>query len=131
MTALLWALVALVLIPYLCRLPVISAIQQQGGYDNHHPRTQQATLTGRGARANAAHYNSFEALQLYLAALLACVASGNTDALMGQLAWGYVICRLAFVLLYLADKALARSIVWVIGIGCVLTMLSRAALSVS
>ena len=130
MAALLWALLALVLLPYLVRVPVVMASQRMGGYDNHHPRMQQARLQGLGARANAAHYNSFEALQLYLAALLACVASGNTDALMGQLAWGYVGCRVAFIVLYLADRALWRSLVWLVGIVMVLTMLVRAALSV-
>lgn len=130
MAALLWALLVLAVLPYLARVPVAAAMQRLGGYDNHHPRLQQARLQDLGARANAAHYNSFEALQLYLAALLACVASGNTDALMGQLAWGYVCCRLAFIGFYLADKALLRSLVWIAGIALVLTMLVRAALSV-
>jgi uncharacterized MAPEG superfamily protein len=130
MASILWALLAVALLPYLARIPVARAMNQLGGYDNHLPRAQQARLQGLGARANAAHYNSFEALQLFLAALLGCVVSGNYDSTMQALAWGYVGCRLLFILFYLLDWALARSLVWVLGIAAVVSMLVRAALSV-
>lgn len=130
MAFILWALFAVALLPYLARLPVARAMNQLGGYDNHLPRAQQARLEGMGARANAAHYNSFEALQLFLAAVLGCVVSGNYDSTMQVLAWLYVGCRVAFILLYLLDYALLRSIVWVVGVGAVFSMIVRAALSV-
>lgn len=129
MSVLIWVAFALVLVIYLARIPVIQAQKQLGGYDYHNPRAQQARLEGLGQRANAAHHNSFEALQLYLAAFIACVASGNTDALMQQLAIGYLMCRVAFVLLYWLDKAYLRSAVWVLGFAAILTMLVRTALA--
>lgn len=131
MSGLIWALFAVVLLPYLARIPVARAMNQLGGYDNHLPREQQAKLQGLGARANAAHYNSFEALQLFLAAFAACVASGNTDSTMQWLAWLYVLCRVGFIACYLADWALARSTVWMIGVIAVITMIIRAGLSVA
>ncbi|HAT41997.1 MAG TPA: hypothetical protein DCS87_09790 [Rheinheimera sp.] len=131
MSGLIWALLAVVLLPYLARIPVARAMNQLGGYDNHLPREQQAKLQGLGARANAAHYNSFEALQLFLAAFAACVASGNTDSSMQLLAWLYVACRVGFIVCYLADWALARSTVWMIGVIAVMSMIVRAGLSVS
>lgn len=131
MSGLIWALLAVVLLPYLARIPVARAMNQLGGYDNHLPREQQAKLQGLGARANAAHYNSFEALQLFLAAFAACVASGNTDNTMQLLAWLYVACRVGFIVCYLADWALTRSTVWMIGVIAVLSMIVRAGLSVS
>jgi uncharacterized MAPEG superfamily protein len=88
-------------------------------------------LEGLGQRATAAHYNSFEALQLFLAALLSCVIAGNYDNTMQGLAWGFVLCRIIYILLYLIDKALMRSIVWSIGVGCIVTMMVRAILTVS
>lgn len=130
MSGLIWALLAVVLLPYLARIPVARAMNQLGGYDNHLPREQQAKLQGLGARANAAHYNSFEALQLFLAAFAACVASGNTDSTMQWLAWLYVLCRVGFIGCYLADWALARSTVWMVGVIAVITMMIRAGLSV-
>lgn len=131
MSGLIWALFAVVLLPYLARIPVARAMNQLGGYDNHLPREQQAKLQGLGARANAAHYNSFEALQLFLAAFAACVASGNTDNTMQLLAWLYVACRVGFILCYLADWALARSTVWMIGVIAVMSMIVRAGLSLN
>lgn len=129
MASILWALFAVALLPYLTRIPVARAMNQLGGYDNHLPRAQQARLEGLGARANAAHYNSFEALQLFLAAVLGCVVSGNYDGTMQTLAWLYVGCRVLFILFYLLDYALLRSIVWGIGVISVFSMLVRAALS--
>ncbi len=129
MASILWALFAVALLPYLTRIPVARAMNQSGGYDNHLPRAQQARLEGLGARANAAHYNSFEALQLFLAAVLGCVVSGNYDGTMQTLAWLYVGCRVLFILFYLLDYALLRSVVWGIGVISVFSMLVRAALS--
>jgi len=129
MASILWALFVIALLPYLTRIPVARAMHQLGGYDNHLPRAQQARLEGLGARANAAHYNSFEALQLFLAAVLACVVSGNYDGMMQTLAWLYVGCRVLFILFYLLDYALLRSIVWVVGMMAVFSMIVRAALS--
>ncbi len=129
MATILWALFVIALLPYLTRIPVARAMHQLGGYDNHLPRVQQARLEGLGARANAAHYNSFEALQLFLAAVLACVVSGNYDSTMQALAWLYVGCRVLFILFYLLDYALLRSIVWIVGVIAVFGMIVRAALS--
>ena len=43
------------LLPYLAKMPVAVAMAKLGGYDNAHPRAQQAKLTGFGARALAGH----------------------------------------------------------------------------
>jgi uncharacterized MAPEG superfamily protein len=131
MSALLLALLMVVLLPYLAKIPVAKAMHQLGGYDNHHPRAQQAKLEGVGQRATAAHYNSFEALQLFLAAILSCAVSGNYDLTMQLLAWVFVVCRMLYIVLYIVDKALFRSIVWGIGVGCIITMIVRSILTVS
>ena len=41
-----------------------------------------------------------------------------------------IMYAIAFILLYLLDYALLRSIVWVVGVGAVFSMIVRAALSV-
>ena len=47
---------------YVSKIPVAIAMAKlDGRYDNHHPRAQQARLTGFGARALAAHQNAIEA----------------------------------------------------------------------
>ncbi|WP_335598963.1 MAPEG family protein, partial [Halopseudomonas sp.] len=53
------------------------------GYDNAHPRAQQAALTGWGARALASHQNMIEAFPLFAAGVLVVryrlQSAGNPD----------------------------------------------------
>ena len=54
-------------------MPMICAgIAKSGakGYDNHDPRAWLASQAGRRARANAAQANSFEALPLFIGAVI-------------------------------------------------------------
>ena len=46
-----WCVFISALLIYVARMPVAKAMKEQGGYDNHLPRQQQAQLTGFGARA--------------------------------------------------------------------------------
>lgn len=131
MSILLWVLVAIVILPYLARIPTIRGQIAEGGYDYHNPRAQQAKLAGLAQRANAAHQNSFEALQLYLAAVIACGFSGLTDGWMQLMALGYLACRIGFIVLYWLDQAYLRSAVWVLGVVLILTMMIRAIGSLS
>ena len=64
------------LFPYFAKIPVAMAMKDQpGGYDNNHPRAQQAALTGFGARAVAAHQNSFESLIIFSASSIIRIES--------------------------------------------------------
>ena len=74
-SSLLITLFIAMLLPFLAKAPLAAAMQKAGGYDNNNPRAQQAALTGFGQRANAAHYNSFEALLIY-----ACAVFGTISA---------------------------------------------------
>ena len=49
----------------------------------------------------------------------AVVIAHQLGAPQGWLDWmalGYVVCRVAFIALYVADKATARSLVWMLGL---------------
>ncbi|TNF34558.1 MAG: MAPEG family protein, partial [Gammaproteobacteria bacterium] len=74
-----------------------------GGFDNKHPRVQATQLTGAGARAIAAQANSWEALAIYSAALLAVVLSGMDVASIATLSLAVVAFRVAYVASYLAN----------------------------
>jgi uncharacterized MAPEG superfamily protein len=50
---------------------------------------------------------------------------------MQLMALGFLLCRIAFILLYWLDRAYLRSTVWVIGTLLILTMIIRAALSLT
>lgn len=128
MTAILTALFVALLLPILAKAPLVIAMSKQpGGYDNRHPRAQQQNLKGFGARANAAHYNSFEALLFFAPAVLASVALGQVDTLTVTLAWVFVVSRVVYLVMYWANLSSLRSLVWLVGILCSFIMLGRVA----
>ena len=91
------------------------AAGQAGGFrgsDNHDPRAWLARQTGWRARANAAQANSFEALPFFIGAVIIAHQLGAPQPRLDLLAWGFVALRLVYIALYVADKANARSLVW-------------------
>jgi uncharacterized MAPEG superfamily protein len=116
----LWCIVAAWAVVYLTKLPVAVAMHQAGGYDNRHPRAQQSTLTGWGARALAAHQNGFETFAPFAAAVLVAHAVGAPAGFVAGLAVLFVVSRVAYVACYLADLSSLRSAVW--GVGWVATL---------
>jgi uncharacterized MAPEG superfamily protein len=115
MTVHFWCLVAAWGVVYLTKLPVAVAMQRAGGYDNHHPRAQQAALEGFGARAVAAHLNGFESFAPFAVAVLVAHLAGAPNAVVDLLAVIFVAARVLYVACYLADLAALRSAVWTVG----------------
>ena len=111
----LWCIVAAWILVYSSKLPVAVAMQRAGGYDNRHPRAQQATLTGWGARSVATHLNGFETFAPFAAAVLVAHLAGGPTGLMGALAVTFVVSRVGYLICYLADLSTLRSIVWSVG----------------
>ena len=127
-SSLLITLFIAMLLPYLAKAPLAFAMQKAGGYDNHNPRAQQASLTGFGQRANAAHYNSFEALLIYACAVFSAIALEAVDSTTVVLAWVFIISRLAYLVCYWLDYATTRSAVWIIGMVAAFSIAVRAVL---
>jgi uncharacterized MAPEG superfamily protein len=111
----LWCIVAAWILVYSSKLPVAAAMQRAGGYDNRHPRAQQATLTGWGARAVAAHLNGFETFAPFAAAVLVAHLAGGSPQLVDALAVTFVVSRLVYVTCYLTNLSTLRSTVWSVG----------------
>jgi len=111
----LWCIVAAWVWVYAGKLPVAMAMQKAGGYDNRHPRTQEAALTGWGARSLAAHLNGFETFAPFAAAVLVAHISGAPIGFVDTLSIVFVASRVVYVGLYVADLAALRSTVWSIG----------------
>lgn len=87
---------------------------------NNLPREWEARLTGRGARAHAAHLNSFEAFPLFAAAVIIAAICKAPQPTVDGIAVAYVVARIAYIGCYLADRASLRSLVW--GIAMVLNV---------
>lgn len=94
--------------------PVAYFMNQLGGYNNKHPRNQQAKLTGAGARALAAHQNSFESLILFAPAILVAVATNTTGDTIQYLAIAHVIARVLYNILYIANIHYMRTLSWLV-----------------
>jgi uncharacterized MAPEG superfamily protein len=124
MTELNWLIYCLIiaaLLPYIAKMPLASAMKQQGegklsGYDNELPREQQKKLTGFGARCLAAHENSFEALILFSISVLLVIATEHVDSFSVILSILFIVCRIAYLVFYWINWDKLRSTVWFIGI---------------
>jgi uncharacterized MAPEG superfamily protein len=116
-----------------CLLPIVAAgiakwgsftrPPSQGGYDNRDPRAWLAQQTGRRARANAAQANSFEALPLFIAAVLAAQQMQVAQPLIDGLAVTFVVLRVGYIGLYVANLATARTLVWLAGLSVIVALL--------
>ena len=117
-------------IAYTCLLfmglfPYVAAgIAKKGfeGYDNGMPRQWLAKQTGFRARANAAQANLFESLPLFFAAVIIAQIANAPQARIDLLALGFVAARIAYLICYVANWPTARSIVWLLGLICVVTL---------
>ena len=115
-------LIAFILI-YALKIPVGMAMARlPAGYDNHMPRAQQAMLEGSGKRALAAHQNAFESFGPFAAGVFVANLGHASSTMSAALAIGFVVLRIVYSILYIADAAGARSAVWM------LSMLSAAGL---
>ncbi|MEN0036877.1 MAG: MAPEG family protein [Cellvibrio sp.] len=110
-------LLCLCLMPYL--LACVSGYYRQkqlGKVDNQNPRLQYTQLEGIGARAVAAQQNSWEALLIYSAALLAVVASGVIVEHLALAALIVLLARLLHALFYLTNLDKLRTLSFAIAL---------------
>jgi len=112
MTTALWCLLISLFLPIVC-----AGISKAGGqgYDNAQPRDWLARQEGFRARAVAAQQNSWEALIIFAIAVL--VAHGVAGPLesVDQMAVAFILARLAYIVAYVANWPLFRSLVWLLG----------------
>jgi len=116
MTIAYWCVFVAFLLNMISKGPVAAAMARQPkGYDNRNPRDQQAGLEGWGRRAVSAHMNGFEAFPGFAAAVLIAALAGADPAWTTRLAVTFVVARVLYIPLYIADRASLRSAVWTIG----------------
>jgi uncharacterized MAPEG superfamily protein len=106
----------------------VAMYRQPGGYDNKHPRAQQAKLEGWGARAQAAHMNGLENFPAFGIAVLVAHVGGADPRRAGLLAISYVIARALYVIAYVANVDRLRSILWTLGLAATAALMVLPAL---
>jgi len=85
--------------------------------DNKEPRLQSLQLTGAGARAVAAQSNTWEALGVYSAAILAVFISGIDLQSISTPIMVFVALRVAYIPLYIGNIDKLRSLSFIAGLG--------------
>jgi len=126
MTIGLWCVLIGILMPLLWT----GVAKSMGHYDlraNQHPRDFLAKLSGPASRANAAQLNSFEAFPAFAAAVLVAQYAHAPQHSIDLLAIAWVVLRLIYGALYIANLAALRSLVWFSGMACVVGLFVIAA----
>ncbi|BED87618.1 MAPEG family protein [Pseudoalteromonas agarivorans] len=123
MTTLVVCALLAVLMPYFAKIPVAIAMAKLGQYDNKHPRSQQAKLTGFGARALAAHQNCFESLAVFAVAIAVVLGTSSVNAVTETLAVTHIVSRTLYCIFYWLNLDIIRSLVWFIGLGTAIAMI--------
>lgn len=122
-----WCVLIAALLPIVCtgiaKWGMFTKSPQQGGFDNNNPRAWLARQTDWRARANGAQANSFEALPFFIGAVVIAHQLGAHQSLVDALAALFVLLRLVYIGLYVADKAGLRSVVWMLAFGANLAIL--------
>ena len=115
-----WCVLMAALLPMVCagiaKWGTFAKPLQQGGFDNNNPRAWLARQTDWRARANAAQANSFEALPFFIGAVVIAHQLGAYQARLDVLAALFVLLRVVYILLYVANQAGLRSVVWLLAL---------------
>ena len=122
MTVAFWCVLIALCLPYVCTGIAKFSQGTFGPRQNHDPRAFLNTLEGFAKRAHNAQLNSFEVTPAFAAAVIIADIVGNAQAVtIDVLAVLFITSRLLYIICYLADWALARSIVWLIGMGLIVS----------
>jgi uncharacterized MAPEG superfamily protein len=87
-------------------------------YNNLNVRLWQSKLEGFAQRAHAAHLNSFETFPLFAAAVIVAQMTGANQGRVDRLALSFIGLRILYGILYLANRASLRSLIWAAALAC-------------
>lgn len=115
-----WCVLVVAILPIVCasiaKYGTFNKLRRDGGFDNHNPRAWLARQTDWRARANAAQANTFEALPFFFAAVIIAHQLQARQALLDILAFIFVLLRVGYILVYIADMAKIRSGIWTLAL---------------
>jgi uncharacterized MAPEG superfamily protein len=113
-----WMVLVAALLPYI----TVGAAKSQKGYDNASPRPALDRLSGWRARADWAHRNHFEAFPAFAAGVIIAQMKGMPQHTIDVLSGVFILARLAYTGVYLANLASVRSLIWFVGLVCVICL---------
>jgi uncharacterized MAPEG superfamily protein len=125
MTTAYWCVLAAAFIPYF----TVGVAKSKGDFDNAAPRDWLARQEGFRKRALWAHQNAFEAFPPFAAAVIIAQLAHAPQGWIDLLAVLFIVARIAYSVLYIFDKPTMRSIVWTLGLGCMVGLFVVAAVN--
>jgi uncharacterized MAPEG superfamily protein len=112
-------------------------VKLEGNYNNVTPREmiKDERLKGpegeMAKRANAAHYNGLETFPIFAAGVLSAKYAGVEAQYVDKLAMAYVVSRVFYNFFYVfgdtPSKSILRSLAYLFGMGCNVSLLISAA----
>jgi uncharacterized MAPEG superfamily protein len=117
-----WMIVVAMFLPY-----AAVVLAKSGGVDNHAPRATLATLTGWRQRADWAHRNHFEAFAPFAVAVIIAELAQVPQTKIDIAAGIFIVLRVVYTGLYIADLAILRTIAWSLAFVCVLALFVTSA----
>ncbi|UVM50932.1 MAPEG family protein [Pseudomonas sp. B21-015] len=122
MTVALWCILIAIFLPYLCTGVAKFSGGKFGLKQNHDPRAFLDSLEGVARRAHSAQLNSFEVTPAFAAAVIVAHLAGNAELVtINVLSVLFITSRLLYIICYLADWAILRSLVWAVGMGLIVS----------
>lgn len=112
MTVAYWCVFASILMPTAFTLIAKLSSRDYGFKANHHPREFLESLNGFRKRAHWAQLNTFESIPAFMAAVIIAHQQGGDQSQVDMLAITYIVLRIVYGVLYIADLALLRSFAW-------------------
>jgi uncharacterized MAPEG superfamily protein len=111
-----WCVLAAALLPY----AFTSFAKFSGpGFNNYKPREFLEKLDGARKRSHWAQLNAFESFPMFAAAVIIAHQLQAAQSTLDLLAIGYVVLRALYGVLYIANQAALRSMVWFASMGCI------------
>jgi uncharacterized MAPEG superfamily protein len=125
MTIAYWCVLVAALLP----IVAVGFAKAKPDFDNNAPREWLGRLSGWRARAHAAHLNSFEAFPPFAAAVIIAQLMHAPQGRIDLLALVFIAARVAYIALYITDRASLRSVAWTVAMGCVIALFVAGALA--
>jgi len=118
MTIAYWCILIAALLPYL-----YAVLAKTGkGYSNHTPREYLLQTEGWRKRANWAQLNSFEAFPFFAAAVIVAQKTFAHQTTVDNIAIIFILSRILYGICYITNKSTARSLVWLVGFSCCISL---------